>query len=540
MLELFTLAAKLVLDKKEFDEGVDESTEKANSFGDKLKSALGGGAKLAGAGLAVATGAAVATGKAILDGAAQIASYGDNIDKMSQKLGMSAEAYQEWDAILQHSGASIESMQGGMKALASAVETDSDAFKELGMNTNDLKNLSQEELFSETIKALQGVEDETKRTYLASKLLGRGGTELGALLNTSAEDVEAMRQRVHELGGVMSDDAVKASAAYQDSLQDMTTAMDGMKRGFIAEFLPSITTVMDGLTELFAGNNGEGIAKINEGLHQFIDNMSEMIPEIVDVGTELILGLADAIIDNLPMIIDAGFQIIGKLASAIIERLPEILSAGYQIILTLGQSISDLLNDVISMGAEILASFVSGIIDHLADVFDAGAQIVDEIKGSIMQKVEDAKNWGKDLISNFVGGIKQKWEDLKSAVKGVGTTIKNVIGFSEPKEGPLSNFHTFAPDMMDLFIKGIKDNEDKLQDQLETTFDIGKNVTVEPSQANTGFTGLINAMRADINALGEQFAGMQIVLDTGAMVGGLSDGMDRQLGLNATRKAREL
>ena len=320
----------------------------------------------------------------------------------------------------------------------------------------------------------------------------------------------------------------------------MTTAMDGMKRGFIAEFLPSITTVMDGLTELFAGNNGEGIAKINEGLHQFIDNMSEMIPEIVDVGADLIIGLADAIIDNLPMIIDAGFQIIGKLASAIIERLPDILGAGYEIILTLGQSISDLLNDVIGMGADVLASFVSGVIDHLADVFDAGAQIVDEIKNSIMQKVEDAKNWGKDLIKNFVGGIKQKWEDLKASVHGVGTMIKNVIGFSEPKEGPLSNFHTFAPDMMDLFIKGIKDNEGKLQDQLETTFDIGKNVTVEPSQADTGFAGLINAMRADINALGEQFAGMQIVLDTGAMVGGLSDGMDRQLGLNATRKAREL
>lgn len=537
-MELFTLVAKLLLDKQEFDKGVEESSEKASSFGEKLKAGLGTGAKLAGAGLAAATGAAVATGKAILDGAGQIASYGDNIDKMSQKLGMSAEAYQEWDAILQHSGASIESMQGGMKALAAAVETGSDAFAELGMNTDDLKSLSQEELFSETIKALQGVEDETKRTYLASKLLGRGGTELGALLNTSAEDVEEMRQRVHELGGVMSDESVKAAAAYQDSLQDMTTAMDGMKRGFIAEFLPSITTVMDGLTELFAGNNGEGIAKINEGLHQFIDNMSAMIPDIVNVGTELILGLADAIIDNLPMIIDAGFQIIGKLVMAILEHLPEILTAGYQIILTLGQSISDLLNDVLTMGADVLASFVGGIIQHLSEVFNAGAQMVDEIKSSIMQKVEDAKNWGRDLISNFVGGITAKWEALKSTVSGIAQTVANFLGFSEPKEGPLSNFHTYAPDMMDLFMKGIKDNEGKLKDQLETTFDIGKNVTVEPSQANDGFAGLINAMRADINLLGEQFAGMQIVLDTGAMVGGLSDGMDKQLGINSRNYSR--
>lgn len=32
------------------------------------------------------------------------------------------------------------------------------------------------------------------------------------------------------------------------------------------------------------------------------------------------------------------------------------------------------------------------------------------------------------------------------------------IGFSEPSRGPLSNFHTFAPDMMALFAKGIRDN----------------------------------------------------------------------------------
>ena len=40
--------------------------------------------------------------------------------------------------------------------------------------------------------------------------------------------------------------------------------------------------------------------------------------------------------------------------------------------------------------------------------------------------------------------------------------IKDRIGFSEPKIGPLSDFHTFAPDMVDLFSQGIYDNLNKI------------------------------------------------------------------------------
>ena len=34
-----------------------------------------------------------------------------------------------------------------------------------------------------------------------------------------------MKQQVHDLGGVMSEDAIKASAAFQDSLQNLQTAV---------------------------------------------------------------------------------------------------------------------------------------------------------------------------------------------------------------------------------------------------------------------------------------------------------------------------
>ena len=125
-MDIFDLVAKLSLDTSEYEKELAGAEKEAKSAGGGIGSALGGaigGAIVGGgagaavsAGLSMVTdavstiGNAIADGsRALMDGVANIAEYGDNIDKMSQKMGISAEAYQEWDAVLQHSGASIES-----------------------------------------------------------------------------------------------------------------------------------------------------------------------------------------------------------------------------------------------------------------------------------------------------------------------------------------------------------------------------------------------------------------------------------------------
>ena len=262
----------------------------------------GFGKAMAGFGVATAAaGAAIgAIGSKFVSATADVASYGDNIDKMSQKMGLTAEAYQEWDAVMQHSGTSMETMKASMKTLANAAESGNDAFKMLGISQKEIANMSQQELFEATIAGLQNVTDDTQRTYLAGKLLGRGATELGALLNTSAEDTQAMRDRVRELGGVMSQEAVSASAAFQDQLQDMQTAFQGLSRGLTAEFLPSMTTVMSGLTEIFSGNAEGGLSQISEGINGIVEGITQALPQIAQTATTILEALATAIMQNLP------------------------------------------------------------------------------------------------------------------------------------------------------------------------------------------------------------------------------------------------
>ena len=91
---------------------------------------------------------------------------------------------------------------------------------------------------------------------------------------------------------------------------------------------------------------------------------------------------------------------------------------------------------------------------------DNAVQYLKDLPGKALQ-------WGKDLIANFVDGLKSKWESLKNTVSDFAGGIADFIGFSEPEKGPLSNFHTFAPDMMKLYAQGIRDNMHLVTDEME-------------------------------------------------------------------------
>ena len=111
----------------------------------------------------------------------------------------------------------------------------------------------------------------------------------------------------------------------------------------------------------------------------------------------------------------------------------------------------------------------------------------DKIKSAF--NIGDALQWGKDMINNFINGIKGMIGAVGDAVGGIANKVKSLIGFSEPEDGPLSNFHTFAPDMMNLFIKGIKDNEDMLQDTVADAFDFKPEIMADVSSANMKLAG---------------------------------------------------
>ena len=354
-----------------------------------------------------------------------MADYGDNIDKMSQKMGMSAEGYQEWDFIMQHCGTSMETMKASMKTLANAASTGSEAFDQLGISQEQIANMSQEELFNATIAALQNVEDETTRTYLAGQTLGRGATELGALLNTSAEDTEAMRQQVHDLGGVMSDDAVKAAAAYKDSLQNLQTSISGLKNNMSAQLLPAVTQVMDGLTLIFSGGDMEaGMEMIGQGIDELAAKLEEILPKFLELGSQIIMKIAEVIIENLPTLIDSGMSIINELIAGIIEALPQLLEAGMQIITGLVDATLQNLPMLVQVALQMLLTLAQGITEQLPTLIPA---IIDVVLQVVNTLIENLPMLIEGAIQLFLGIVTGLIQALPQIIAALPTLIDSII-----------------------------------------------------------------------------------------------------------------
>ena len=465
-MDLLSLVAKLSLDSSEYEKGLGDAETKGSTFGRGLKKAAVVGA----AAVAAVGTAAIAAGTSLVKGTGDVAAYGDNIDKMSQKMGISAQAYQEWDAIMQHSGTSIDALKPSMKMLAMQAEKGSDAFQKLGISEKEVASLSQEDLFAKVITGLQGMEEGTERTYITSQLLGRGATELGALLNTSAEETQKMRDRVHELGGVMSDDAVKASAQFQDTLQDLRTGFDSLKRNMLSEFLPAITGVMDGLTNLFTGNYDEGIERISEGVGQAIDKFSEMLPKIgnaiiqnlpviIQTGIQVVKGFISGMAQAMPQIIETAKGAISNFAQGITTNLPAVIAKAQELITNFSNAVQNDLPQILAQGVAFVQNLVNGIVKGLPTFLDTAVQLITGFLKAVINALPQILNAGMQILTAVVNGIVESLPEIIEAAGEIITSLLDTILDNLPEiiEGGLQ--------MLEAIAQGIHDNLPEIIDK---------------------------------------------------------------------------
>lgn len=402
----------------------------ASGLGESLKNGLATGAKAAAAGVAAVTAAAAAVAVKLADTANEAADYGDNVDKMSQKLGLSAEAYQEWDFIMQHSGSDVDKMSASMKKLADAVQQPTKestaAFEKLGISIEDAAKMSQEDLFAKTITELQKMESGTERTALANDLLGKSAMDLGALLNTSAEDTEAMRQQVRELGGVMSDDAVKSAAQFKDSLQNMKTAVGSVGREIGSSFMPSMTQMMDAFGGVIKGSDGAEEA-LQAGIDAFIENLDKQADQIVELADRLIPIFVEMVTKNAPKLIEAALKIIQTLAEQLLKNLPMILRAAMQIITAVVQGISQALPELIPVIVDVVYEIAEILTDPktLMPLIRAAFDIINALIEGLLspESIDKMIEMLPEVISNLVDILLESLDLLLDAAVQIITAL---------------------------------------------------------------------------------------------------------------------
>lgn len=145
--------------------------------------------------------------------------------------------------------------------------------------------------------------------------------------------------------------------------------------------------------------------------------------------------------------------------SAVWETISTVFSTIWEFISGVATNIWTSITTAFTNILSGITSTIGNIKDSIVTGFTAA---IDWIKSLPAQALQ----WGADIINNIVEGIKGAVGKVGEAVSGVASKIKGFLGFSEPDEGPLSDFHTYMPDMIDLMTKGISAGKAKVRDAL--------------------------------------------------------------------------
>lgn len=596
-LEIFKLVGSVFVDTDAAEKSLKKTDEKAESLGKKFVKGVGTAAKW-GAGVVAAAGA----GAAALYGVANsAASAMDVIDKGSAKIGISKKAYQEWSYVLGQNGVDIGKLETGMKSLVSkmgsaseGVESACGNFDALGVSIYDASGglKDQEVILKDTLYALAEMENGTEKARMATELFGKAGVEMMPMLNNGAEGMTELTERAHELGLVVSDEAVTAGVVLGDTISDVKQSFGTVINKIGVELMPVIQSVLDwilsnmpmiqgvcaavfGAIEVMVSWVGGIFQSVFDGISGAVTNSGVTIQTVFDFVKnifETAMVFLQAVWDTIGKpVFDFIMQAVDLVRDYFAERMPAIRDF-----------VGDAFKDIKSFWDNNLKPCFKAIGDFISNVLAPVFQKV--FKGIIAPLIDSVFKTIKGLWTNFLKPVFVGITDFisgvftlnfKKAFQGivdiVGAIFKGII---EVVKTPLN----WIIDGINWFIKGL--NKIKIPDWVPGVGGYGLNIPTIPrlekggilEKGQVGFLegngaeavvplennkrwvskvaqdmdaaiggisgGQVVAILADILTTLENVAGMGITLDTGALVGGLAKPLDRRLGQLRAQKAR--
>lgn len=448
MANIFQMFGEIFIDNQKANKEIDTTTEKAEKSGSKIGNAFKNiGGAMVKVGSAVVAGATT-IGTAAYGLASKVSGQADEVDKMSQKLGLSRTAYQEWDYVLSQAGVEITNMATGMKTLTNKIDdakngsaSATELFNKLGISMEDLNKMSREEAFDAVIKSMQSMEDSTERAALANDLFGKSGQELTALFNETAESTDALKQKAHELGMIMSDDTVSAGVGLTDTFDTIQKSAAGLLNTLGSAAMPVIQKIADAIVSAIPKVQ-EMIERIMPVAQQVFDTV---VPPLMQLGEALLPTLMSAFEQLMPAfqtLVTSVLPIIVELVQTFAPVLTEIINAVLPTLSELLQLILPPISDLAEAVLPVIKTLIEALLPLLTPLMDAVKSILEAVLVPLIEKlqiftdkvmpvVQDIITVVAEAISTRLSGalesIKLIFEDVKGVFIGVIDFIKSIF-----------------------------------------------------------------------------------------------------------------
>lgn len=394
----------------------------------------------------------------------------DRIDKMSQKIGISKEAFQEWDYVCSQSGVDVGVLQNGVKTLVTQMdaakngsENAQGAFDALGVSWTDGtgKLKTQEQMLEETMVALAGMEDGSERARLATELFGRAGTELAPILNSGSDGITDLKDRCHELGLVMSDEAVSAGVVLGDTIADVKASFGAIGRELGEKLMPIAQQIADYLIEK--------MPVIQEKVNTVVEAVKNAVEfAVTHQGLLAAIATAIGVVVGAITLYNAVAAVKAAMDAAEVASLGALISAQLACAAATLAAIAPYVAIVAAIAAVIAIIVVC--VKHW-----------DEIKAKVIEVWESIKQKTVEAVEN----VKEKFEAMKQAISDKVSAIKQwvVDKFNAIKEGmsnAVSNAKQAVVNTFQNIKEGITQKVNAVKETVTNTFNKVKEAITHP------------------------------------------------------------
>lgn len=301
---------------------------------------------------------------------------------------------------------------------------------------------------------------------------------LGTMLERAGVDCEKLRQNIV---GVWT--KIKQAIGYiGEGIRNVAVPIfEGIRTAAVVAFeeiQKAVAKVAPGIAQLFKELSSGKVDKkkwtdIGESIGRIAVGVVAVIAAVK--GISAIFGVITTVISVVKAVIS-----VIKLAFVVVKSIITVIKVVGAVISVLASAFGPVILAIaaaIAIGVllwknwdkirEAAGNLLEGIKATIGNVRDAIVTGIQAAIDWITSLPAEALKWGSDIIDGIVSGIQSAVGRVGEAVKGVADKIKSFLGFSEPEDGPLSDFHTYMPDMIDLMASGITSGKKKVKDALE-------------------------------------------------------------------------
>lgn len=301
---------------------------------------------------------------------------------------------------------------------------------------------------------------------------------LGTMLERAGVDCEKLRQNIV---GVWT--KIKQAIGYiGEGIRNVVVPIfEGIRTAAVVAFeeiQQAVANVAPGIAQFFKELSSGKVDKkkwtdIGESIGRIAVGVVAVIAAVK--GISAIFGVITTVISVVKAVIS-----VIKLAFVVVKSIITVIKVVGAVISVLASAFGPVILAIaaaIAIGVllwknwdkirEAAGNLLEGIKTTIGNVRDAIVTGIQAAIDWITSLPAEALKWGSDIIDGIVSGIQSAVGRVGEAVKGVADKIKSFLGFSEPEDGPLSDFHTYMPDMIDLMASGITSGKKKVKDALE-------------------------------------------------------------------------